>query len=564
MEGADEGSRFRARLGTIKRRGRDGRFEFQPGTGGRRMIDTGPVESTRSFPPRVLIVDDEPEMRRTLARLLSSQSMNVLTATSGEEALEVLQREPIDVALVDLQMPGVTGLDLLREIKKQDIDVHVVIMTAHGDVDIAVQAMHAGAYHFLTKPFRSADEVGLTVRKAVDHRRLRDRNLALERRLQRTEKFGELIGNSRKMHEVYERATGVAGTTSAVLILGESGTGKELTARAIHDRSDRATGEFVAVNCSAIPESLIESELFGHVKGAFTGATSNRRGLFEQADGGTLFLDEIGDLPPLAQVKVLRALQEGEVRRVGSDETRIVDVRVITATNVDLRERIAQGRFRQDLFYRLSVVEVALPPLRERLEDIPLLAYHFLQKHAESSRSEVTRISPEALSDLQQRPWPGNVRELENAIQHAIVFCRGPTIVPADLPQTGSGEEGPRIASGAGFSTLVDLPYRLAKERALEEFEQNYFSALLNRTGGNVSEAARQAGLDRSNFRRALRRAKIRATSTGASERPVSSTPRPLARAESGEPGSSDSRLSEEEEGELRRTARYSTGFGGR
>ncbi len=527
------------------------------------MIDGGPVESTRSFPPRVLIVDDEPEMRRTLARLLSSQSMNVLTATSGEEALEVLQREPIDVALVDLQMPGVTGLDLLREIKKQDIDVHVVIMTAHGDVDIAVQAMHAGAYHFLTKPFRSADEVGLTIRKAVDHRRLRDRNLALERRLQRTEKFGELIGNSRKMHEVYERATGVAGTTSPVLILGESGTGKELTARAIHDRSDRSGGEFVAVNCSAIPESLIESELFGHVKGAFTGATSNRRGLFEQADGGTLFLDEIGDLPPLAQVKVLRALQEGEVRRVGSDENRLVDVRVITATNVDLRERIAQGRFRQDLFYRLSVVEVALPPLRERIEDIPLLAYHFLQKHAETSRSEVTRISPEALSDLQKRSWPGNVRELENAIQHAIVFCRGPTIVPADLPQIGGIEEAQRTAGGVFSSTLVDLPYRHAKERALEEFEQNYFSSLLNRTGGNVSEAARQAGLDRSNFRRALRRAKIRSTSnSGGPDHPVSSAPRPLARAEGGDARRDGSEAPQDEE-DASLAARYSSGFGG-
>jgi two-component system, NtrC family, response regulator HydG len=469
------------------------------------MID-GPVESTRGFPPRVLIVDDEPEMRRTLARLLTSQGMNVLTAASGEEALEVLQREPIDVALVDLQMPGVTGLDLLREIHKQAIDVHVVIMTAHGDVDIAVQAMHAGAYHFLTKPFRSAEEVGLTLRKAVDHRRLRDRNLALERRLQRTEKFGELLGNSRLMHNVYERANGVAATSSSVLILGESGTGKELTARAIHDRSDRAPGEFVAVNCSAIPESLIESELFGHMKGAFTGATSTRRGLFEQADGGTLFLDEIADLPALAQVKVLRALQEGEVRRVGSDETRTVDVRIIAATNVDLRECISQGKFRQDLFYRLSVVQLVLPPLRERVEDIPILAYHFLQKHAEAARSEVTRISPEALSELQRRPWPGNVRELENAIQHAIVFCRGPTIVPGDLPQALADEASTARVDGARLSTLVDLPYRAAKARALEEFEQSYLVGVLNRAGGNVSEAARQAGLDRSNFRRSLRR----------------------------------------------------------
>ena len=491
------------------------------------------IDSSRELPPRVLVVDDEPEMRRTLARLLSSQGMSVLTAMSAHEGLEILDREPIDVALVDLQMPGMTGMDMLRQISEQNIDVHVVIMTAHGDVDVAVQAMHAGAYHFLTKPFRSSDEVALTIRKAVEHRRLRDRNLALERRLQRTEKFGDLIGSSKSMHDVYERATGVAGTSSTVLIVGESGTGKELTARAIHARSNRANSRFVAVNCSAIPENLIESELFGHVRGAFTGATTTRQGLFENADGGTLFLDEIGDLPPLAQVKVLRALQEGEVRRVGSDETRTVDVRVIAATNVDLRDRINDGRFRQDLFYRLSVVEIALPSLRERVEDIPLLAYHFLQKHAEASRSDVRRISPEALSVLQSRAWPGNVRELENAIQHAIVFCRGPTILPGDLPAAGANEST-ATRPMALSSMLADLPYRTAKERALEDFERAYFTTLLNRTGGNVSEAARQAGLDRSNFRRALRRAKIRSstqTTTTTNTRALDSSPRPIARA---------------------------------
>lgn len=500
------------------------------------MKDEG-TDSGYQSPPRVLVVDDEPEMRRTLARLLSSQGMNVLTATGVQEGMEILEREPVDVALVDLQMPGLTGMDMLRQITTGSIDVHVVIMTAHGDVDVAVRAMHAGAYHFLTKPFRSSDEVALTIRKAVEHRRLRDRNVALERRLQRTEKFGDLIGSSQRMRDVYERATGVAGTSSTVMIVGESGTGKELTARAIHARSTRSNNRFVAVNCSAIPENLIESELFGHVRGAFTGATTTRQGLFENADGGTLFLDEIGDLPALAQVKVLRALQEGEVRRVGSDETRTVDVRVIVATNVDLRDRINEGRFRQDLFYRLSVVEIALPSLRERAEDIPILAYHFLQKHAEASRSDVRRISPEALTSLQSRAWPGNVRELENAIQHAIVFCRGPTILPGDLPAAAANETA-MSRPAAVTSMLADLPYRSAKERALEDFERAYFTTLLHRTGGNVSEAARQAGLDRSNFRRALRRAKVRAISTepssdpaDSSNRAIESSPRPIARA---------------------------------
>jgi len=465
-----------------------------------------------SVPPRVLIVDDEPELRRMLARVLGAEKMTVLTAVSGEDALELLDREVVDVALVDLQMPGLSGLELLTEARKRGSEVDFVIMTAHGDVDVAVRAMHAGAYHFLTKPFRSVEEVSLTVQKAAEHRRLVDRALALERRLQRAEKFGDLIGSAPKMHEVYARAVGVAGTSSTVLITGESGTGKELTARAIHAQSPRAQGRFVTVNCSAIPENLIESELFGHMKGSFTGATTTRQGLFEAADGGTLFLDEIGDLPLLAQVKVLRALQEGEVRRVGADETRIVDVRVVAATNVDLRERIVMGRFRQDLYYRLAVVEIALPPLRERVEDIPLLAYHFLQKHAESSRSEVRRISPEALMSLQSRRWEGNVRELENAIQHAIVFCRGSTISPQDLP---AGAEDPaRLTQGRGraLSAHADLPYREAKELAMEEFERDYFSTLLDRTQNNVSEAARRAGLDRSNFRRAMRRFQTRSS----------------------------------------------------
>ncbi|HSC87622.1 MAG TPA: sigma-54 dependent transcriptional regulator [Polyangiaceae bacterium] len=522
--------------------------------------ETGGFELWDS-PPRILVVDDEPEMRRTLTRLLTSQGMTVVGAPSGEDALEILEREPIDVALVDLQMPGLSGLDILREIKARELEAAVIIMTAHGDVEVAVSAMHAGAHHFLTKPFRSSDEIVLTARKAAELRRLRDRNTTLERRLLRAENFGDLIGNSPRMHEVYGRAMGVAGTTSTVLITGESGTGKELTARAIHAHSTRATGRFVTVNCSAIPENLIESELFGHVRGAFTGAASNRLGLFERAHEGTLFLDEIGDLPLLAQVKVLRALQEGEVRRVGSDETRHVDVRIVAATNVDLRERIAAGRFRQDLFYRLSVVEVALPALRERAEDIPLLAYHFLQKHADSARSDVKRISPEALKALQSRSWPGNVRELENAIQHAIVFCRGATILPGDLPASSPGENSQPPRANASKLARVDLPYRDAKERAMEDFEVEYFTVLLARTAGNVSEAARQAGLDRSNFRRALRRAKIRERGSeapefagsrfppGQGEDPEQSGER-LRRPTSGAPGASSGPVSAGSEGQ--------------
>ena len=464
-------------------------------------------------PPRVLVVDDEPELRRSLARLLLSRGMGVLTARGGLAAIDILKKEPIDVALIDLMMPNINGLELMERTREEQLEVEVIIMTAFGDVETAVKAVRAGAYHFLTKPFRSNDEVVLTVTKAAERRRLVDRAMLLERRLEQMEKFGELIGNSAKMQDVYRLALGVAPTSSTVLILGESGTGKELTARAIHQHSSRADGPFVAVNCSAIPVDLVESELFGHVRGAFTGATATRAGLFETAHRGTIFLDEVGDLPPLAQVKLLRALQEGEIKRVGSNETQTVDVRVIAATNVDLRERIAEGRFREDLYYRLNVIASVLPDLRHRKEDIPLLAYHFLKKYAARIGSDVQKISHEAMHLLQSHTWPGNVRELENAIEHAVVFCRDRNLMPGDLPlgkaaQLGGAQpvRGDVAVLGAG---LVDLPYREAKERALAAFEESYFNSLLERTGGNISEAARQAGLDRSNFRRAAKRAGI-------------------------------------------------------
>jgi DNA-binding NtrC family response regulator len=460
--------------------------------------------------PRVLIVDDEPALRRSLARLLLSRGMHVLTADDGAAAIDLLVEERVDVALVDLMMPNVGGLELLDHVKQHHVGVEVIMMTAFGDVETAVTAVRAGAYHFLTKPFRSNDEVAFTVAKAAEHRRLVTRAALLEKRIKQMEKFGELIGNSPRMQEVYRLATGVAPTFSTVLILGESGTGKELTARAIHQHSPRADQPFVAVNCSAIPVELVESELFGHTRGAFTGATGTREGLFEAADHGTLFLDEVGDLPPLAQVKLLRALQEGEIKRVGENVMRRVDVRVIAATNVDLRERIAAGAFREDLFYRLHVVAIELPPLRERREDIPLLAHHFLKKYAARAGRDVRHIAPEALRAMQEQPWPGNVRELENAIEYATVFCSDDTIRAGDLPFTRSSGGPASHPPGRGAvlpAGLADLPYRDAKQQVVAAFEAEYFAELVKRADGNISEAARQAGLDRSNFRRAAKRA---------------------------------------------------------
>jgi two-component system response regulator HydG len=467
---------------------------------------------------RVLLVDDEPDVRRSIARVLMSLGVDVMTAEDGQAALALLEAGNVDVMLVDMQMPGMGGMDLLNRVKAQRPEVEVIMMTAFANVDDAVAAVKNGAYDFLTKPFPSNDVVAMTISKAAERKQLLDRMDVLEQRLEQHENFGELIGNTAAMREVYRLALGVAPTSATVLVLGESGTGKELIARAIHQHSNRADRPFLAINCSAIPVDLVESELFGHTRGAFTGAVAARTGLFEAADKGTVFLDEIGDLPLQAQVKLLRALQEGEVKRVGSNETVNVDARVIAATNADLKSKIAAGKFREDLYYRLHVIVIRVPPLRKRRDDIPLLAYHFLRKYARRMSRDVGRIGVEAMRLLREQKWPGNVRELEHAIEHAVVMAKGQTIMPGDLPDQQSSTSLDEEASTApadrdGLSNalgrLTDLPYPKAKKQALAIFEQAYLEAVLRRTGGNVSEAARQAGLDRSNFRRVLKKADI-------------------------------------------------------
>jgi len=460
---------------------------------------------------RVLVVDDEPALRRSLARVLMAEGFDVLTAEDGTAGLSLLATTRVDVVLLDVMMPGLGGVEVLGRVKEQHPEVEVVMMTAFGDIDTAVAAVRAGAYNFLTKPFGHTEAVVLALSQAVEHKRLVDRTRALEQRLVEHERFGELIGRSSRMQDVYRVALGAAPTTSTVLILGENGTGKELVARAIHQHSLRGDRPLRAINCGAIPDNLVETELFGSVRGAFTGAM-DRAGLFELADKGTVFLDEIGDLPLAAQAKLLRALAEGEVKRVGASDPKTVDVRVIAATNVDLKERIGAGRFREDLYYRLAVIPVHLPPLRQRKEDIPLLAYHFLHKYARRSGREIKRIGVEALRLLREQPWPGNVRQLENAIEHAVVMARGDSIMPGDLPfgreDASSAEEGTPGAGTVGGidDVLADLPYADAKERASLAFDGAYVERLMKRTGGNVSEAARQAGMDRSNFRRLLKK----------------------------------------------------------
>jgi DNA-binding NtrC family response regulator len=475
-----------------------------------------PLREEEEVPVHVLVVDDEPALRKNLGRILTSRGFVVSTAEDGEQGLEYVESKSPDVALVDIMMPKMNGLEVLTRAKQKGLATEFVMMTATAGLDEAVAAVKLGAYHFLTKPFESNEVVTVTVAQAAAHKKLVDRTRRLEMRLEAQEQFGELIGTSAKMSAVYRLIEGVATATSTVLILGESGTGKELVARAIHQRSARASKPFVAVNCAAIPKDLVESELFGHVRGAFTGAQNARAGLFETAHGGTIFLDEVGDLPLVAQVKLLRTLQEGEVKRVGSDETKIVDVRVLAATNIDLKSRIDAGGFRTDLFYRLNVIGIALPPLRERRDDILLLAYHFIDKYARRMGRDPKRLGPDAARALTVYPWPGNVRELEHAMERAVVLAQGSAISSRDLPAETQGEgtisSTPRPASGHAMlaisALLADLPFAEAKRAAMTQFEEAYVAEVMRRSDGNLSEAARQAGVDRSNFKRILRKAK--------------------------------------------------------
>jgi DNA-binding NtrC family response regulator len=470
----------------------------------------------------VLVVDDEALVRGGLARVLEAQGMTVSVAEDGAQALEYIRRTPPDVALVDMMMPGKGGLEVLAEVQAMGSPCEVILMTAFADVDSAVAAMRAGAYHFLTKPFHSNDAVVYAVAKAGEHRRLADHARDLEQVLLSKERFGELLGDSPKMLEVFRLIEGVGPTSSTVMVVGESGTGKELVARAIHDHSLRAKMPFVAVNCGAIPSELVESELFGHVRGAFTGAQAARAGVFEMADGGTILLDEVGDLPLAAQVKLLRVLQEGEIKRVGADESHHVDVRVVAATNADLMTSIQAGQFRRDLYYRLHVITIDLPPLRDRGDDVLILANYFLQKFARSMQRDEKRLSPNAARALLQYGWPGNVRELEHAIEHAMVLAQKNVIMVADLPfarQLGTASRvepnNPGVGASVGTGSppsltvpthLAGLPYAEAKRRLVTLFDETYTGELLRQTGGNMSEAARRAELDRSNFRRLVKR----------------------------------------------------------
>jgi two-component system response regulator HydG len=447
------------------------------------VTDAIPRPGPEGVQQTLLVVDDEPGIVDSLQKIFEREHLRVLTAHGGAQALEIIRREPVSVLLADLMMPEMSGLDLLKASRSLSPETETVLMTAYGTVENAVEAMKQGAYDFVTKPLKRAHLLRV-VGKALEKRSLVQENRSLKAQLA-AQKKRSLVGQSLPWRRTMDIVTQAAKSVATVLLLGESGTGKELLARAIHDYSDRARGPFVPVNCAALPESILEAELFGYEKGAFTGAVHRHEGRFPQADGGTLFLDEIGEIPTHVQVKLLRVLQEGEIERLGGRTVK-VDLRLVAATNQDLRAAVREGRFREDLYYRLNVIAVPIPPLRDRRDDIPLLAEHFLQLYADRNGRRLTGFSRAAIEAMARYDWPGNVRELENAVERSVVLSRGTVIELDDLPpdaRTGSSAAG----EGRSLTFAVGTP--------LEEIERRVIHATLAHTGGDKRLCAQLLGI---------------------------------------------------------------------
>jgi len=445
-------------------------------------------------PATLLVADDDPGLRESLERTLTREGYRVVLASDGRAALERVQAGGVDLIVTDLRMPGLTGLELLRAAKAIMADVDVILLTAFGTVEEAVKAMKDGAYDFLTKPFRREQLIKL-VDKALERRDLIEQNKALKKQLEDIRAKGQMIGSSPAYRRMLSLVEQIADSSATILIQGESGAGKELVARTIHERSGRRAGPFVAVNCAALPETLLESELFGYEKGAFTGAVGRKEGRFELAGGGTLFLDEVADLSLVTQPKILRVLQEGEFERLGGTRTIQVDVRIVAATNQDLAEMVKDKRFREDLYYRLNVITVRVPPLRERHEDIRLLAQHYLRVYAAKNGRKLEGFSNEALERLESYKWPGNIRELENLIERTVLLARKDRIDAEDLPEEIAGvKRPPRDA----ILELVGTP--------LAEIEQRLLDETLRITGGNKTQAAKLLGIDVRTVARKLER----------------------------------------------------------
>jgi DNA-binding NtrC family response regulator len=453
---------------------------------------------------RVLVVDDKENILKLFARILGD-AYEVTSAADGGRAISLIGGQEFDVIVTDLRMPGADGFEVLRAAKARSPETEVVMMTAYATVQDAVTAMKEGAYDYLQKPF-DPDDATLVIARALERKRLRAQADSLRRELEGVYSFHNLVGKSAPMKDVYQLLEQASKLEITVLLNGETGTGKELAARAVHYHSARKERRFVPVNCGALPSELVESELFGHARGAFTGAVGAKPGLFEEAEGGTIFLDEIGELPLPVQVKLNRVLQEREIRRVGDNRPTQVDVRVIAATHRDLKAEVAAGRFREDLFYRVNVFPVVLPALRDRREDIPLLATHFLEKHAGALRKDLSGIEADALRALTGYPWPGNVRELENAIERAVAVAKGPKIELRDLPPDVKGTQEGAIPG----ELLAKMPYREAVDLARDRVSRDYLTVLMREHEGNVTHAAQRAGMERESLHRLLKRYGIR------------------------------------------------------
>lgn len=455
----------------------------------------------------LLIVDDEPDILLVMSANLRKEGYEVDTAEDGIEALRKIEGRDYDAVVVDHQMPRITGMEFLRRLRDGQAgrgpaaDIPVIVVTAYGTIEMAVKAMKDGAYSYLAKPV-SFEDLSLQVKNAVERRRLSRELQDLRLEVEGRYRFGNILGANPRMREIFQLVRTVAETDATVLIQGESGTGKELIARAIHYNSGRKDRPFVVVSCSALPETLLESELFGHERGAFTGAIRQRIGRFEFADGGTVFLDEIGEMPMAVQLKLLRVLQEREVERVGGNQVIKVDVRVIAATNKDLQAAMGEKLFRDDLFYRLNVVPVRIPPLRERLDDVPLLTAHFLEKYNEKNRKQIRSIAPEALAALCRYPFPGNVRELENIIERAVIMEKGGSIRQIDLTRT----DAPGAGADAPFPAEAPGAFRTMKDAVIGRFEREYLTRVLRMFEGSLSKASRHAGMNIKNFHEKMAR----------------------------------------------------------
>jgi DNA-binding NtrC family response regulator len=453
----------------------------------------------------ILALDDEQDMLALLSRIISAKSSHELTTLSDpSELMQLLERNTFDVVLTDLKMPGKSGIQVLDEIKQKSPQTAVIIMTGFGTIESALEATRKGAFDYITKPFRK-ERILHVIEQALNWQRLQKENIYLRQKLEEKSNAPAMVGSTPAMRALNEQIRKVAKTSATVLITGDSGTGKELVARALHSQSLRSGQQFVPIDCSTIPETIIESELFGHVKGSFTGAIRNKKGMVEEANHGTLFLDEIGDLNTAMQVKLLRLLQEGEYKAVGSNAICKVDIRFIAATNQNLADKIRKGEFREDLYYRLNVINIHLPALADRIDDIPLLADYLLGKYNSLHGKNVLRISDELMRHLLERDWPGNVRELENAIERGVIMAAGDSLELADVLTSGPAPQfsGPQELSRC--SDLFSMPFKEAKDKLIDQFHAEYISKVLSRNAGNVSKAALESGLKRQYLHRLMR-----------------------------------------------------------